>query len=188
MRDHRSAAIWLVALVVAAAAVEVPVLGRFAQADDFKLEDGFSRLDNGQNLDGWTGGTQGWSVVAGALHLDAKAAQGNIYSTTQHSRNCVIRLQFRAAEGADSGVFVHGSQFQVRDYPKAGPKQYAPAARPAGQWNELEFDITDGVAKVSLNGKVIAEKWNIGNKADQGLGLQKESGDFDFRYIRIREK
>jgi hypothetical protein len=28
----------------------------------------------------------------------------------------------------------------------------------------------------------------IGKRADQGLGLQKETGDFDFRFIRIKEK
>jgi hypothetical protein len=157
-------------------------------ADDFKLEEGFTRLDNGKDLAGWTGNTDGWSVVDGAIHLDSKKAKGHIYSEKTHSGNCIIRLQFRAADGADSGIFIYGNQLQCRDYPKAGPKQYAAPAKPAGQWNDIEFDITDGTAVVKLNGEVIEKAWKIGKNDKQGVGLQKERGDFDFRNIRMKEK
>jgi hypothetical protein len=165
-----------------------PLLTHIAAADDFKLEEGFTRLDNGTDLAGWTGNTAGWSVKEGAIHLDAKMGKANIYTEKTHSHDVMIRLQFRATPGADSGVFIHGNQLQVRDYPKAGPKQYAFAAKPAGEWNDLEFDITDGIAVVKLNGQVIEKAWKIGGNAKQGIGLQKEAGDFDFRYIRIKEK
>jgi len=158
------------------------------RADDFKLEQGFTRLDNGKDLDGWTGNLEGWSVVDGAIHLDSKKAKGNIYSKAVPSKNSVIRMQFRATKSADSGVFIHGNQLQVRDYPNAGPKQYAKPAKPAGEWNDLEFDITDGVAVVKLNGEVIEKAWQIGKNDKQGIGLQKESGDFDFRQVRYMDK
>lgn len=160
-------------------------------AEEFQLEEGFVRLDNGKDLTGWTNVKACWSVRDGAIHLDSASREwSNIYSEKKHSRNVVIRLQFRAAPGADSGVFIHGEQFQVRDYPGSLPdtKRYAPYTKPAGQWNELEFDITEGVAVVKLNGHVIEKHWRIGNQPNLGLGLQKEKGDFDFRYIRIREK
>jgi hypothetical protein len=156
--------------------------------EDFKLEPGFTRLDNGKDLEGWEGALDGWSVKDGAIHLDSKKAKGNIYAKTKHSKNAIIRLQFKANKKADSGVFIHGEQLQVRDYPNAGPKNYAFAAKPDGQWNELEFDITEGVAVVKLNGQVIEKAWKIGKSADKGVGLQKESGDFDYRYIRLMEK
>jgi hypothetical protein len=158
------------------------------RADDLRLEEGFTRLDNGEDLSGWTGDPTGWSVQDAAIHLDARAAKGNIYAVAPHSRDCIIRLQFRASPGADSGVYVHGKQFQVRDYPTAGPKPYAGPCKPAGQWNDLEWDITDGIAVVRLNGVVIEQAWPIGKRAEQGLGLQKEKGDFDFRFIRLKEK
>jgi hypothetical protein len=157
-------------------------------AQEFKLEEGFTRLDNGKDLEGWTGNLTGWSVAEGAIHLDSKAAKGSIYSKVVPSKNCIIRLQFRATKGADSGVFVGGNQLQVRDYPVAGPKNYAKPAKPAGEWNDLEFDITDGVAVVKLNGEVIEKAWKIGGKADQGVGLQKERGDFDFRHVRYMDR
>lgn len=155
---------------------------------EFKVEEGFTRLDTGQNLDGWTGKLEGWSVVDGAIHLDSKAAKGSIYSERPHSKNCVIRLQFRATPRADSGIYFYGKQLQVRDYPTAGPKQYAEFAKPAGEWNELELDITDGTAVIKLNGETIEAAWKIGGNANQGIGLQRERGDFDFRYIRVQEK
>lgn len=164
------------------------VLVALCFGQDFKLEEGFTRLDNGKDLKGWAGGTEGWSVVDGAIHLDAAKAKGHLYSEAPHSKNCVIRLQFRATKGADSGVFVWGQQLQVRDYPNAGPKKYAASAKPAGEWNDLEWDITDGTAVVKLNGQVIEQAWAIGKDDKKGVGLQKEKGDFDFRYIRIKEK
>lgn len=166
----------------------VLVLSAAAGADDFELEKGFTRLDNGKDLKGWTGKLDGWSVESGAIHLDAKKAKGNVYSETTHSKNCIIRLQFRATEKADSGLFVHGKQLQVRDYPSAGPKEYAKPAKPAGQWNDLELDVSDGVAVIKLNGEVIEKAWKIGTNDKQGIGLQRERGDFDFRYLRIKEK
>jgi hypothetical protein len=169
----------------------IGLITAMAKGDDFKVEEGFVRLDNGKDLDGWTGNTAGWSVIDGYIHLDAKKARGDIYHNTKHSVNCVIRMQFRATKNADSGVYIRGKQLQVRDYPNAGPKEYAAPAKPFGEWNDLELDITDGVAVVKLNRQVIEKAWKIGNddkSTKAGVGLQRERGDFDFRYIRLKEK
>jgi len=156
------------------------------QSGELKLEEGFKRLDNGKDLEGWTGKLDGWSVVDGAIHLDAKKSKGDIYSSTPHGATAVIRMQFRAEKGADSGVYIYGKQLQVRDYPNAGPGQYAKFAKPAGEWNDLEFAIADGVAVVKLNGEVIEKAWKIGGDAKKGVGLQRERGNFDFRFIRVK--
>jgi len=157
-----------------------------------KLEPGFVRLDNGKDLAAWKGDKKDWSVVHGAIHLQYKSppAGGAIFLERGHSRNAVVRMQFRASYAADSGVFIHGNQFQVRDYPNSYPdsKRYARFCKAAGQWNDLEFDITDGVAVVALNGRMIHEAWQIGDRANRGIGLQKEKGDFDYRFIRLKEK
>jgi hypothetical protein len=173
---------------VALALILLAPLAAPAADDDFKPEPGFVRLDSGKDLEGWTGNKDGWSVADGAVVHDANKAKGNIYSEKTNSKNCIIRFQFKATDGADSGFYVHGSQFQVRDYPKAGPKQYAGPAKPAGEWNEMEMDFTDGVAVVKLNGEVIEKAFKAGGNAKQGVGLQKERGDFAFRRIVIKEK
>jgi hypothetical protein len=172
---------------------------RKANTRPFKLEPGFVRLDNGKDLAGWfgstwagrkTGDTTGWSVVDGAIHLDSEAAKNHLFNENTYSKNVIIRLQFRAARVADSGLCIHGKQFQVRDYPNTLPdtEKYAPFCNPSGQWNDMELDITDGVAVIKLNGHVIEKAWKTGTAPDRGLGLQKELGDFDFRYVRLKEK
>jgi hypothetical protein len=168
-------------------------------AEPLRLEDGFVRLDNGKDLTDWcaskwtgepTGDPSGWSVVDGAICLEAKAASSHLFCKKSHSANCIIRLQFRAAQGADSGLALHGKQFQVRDYPNslADTRKYGPYTKPPGEWNDLELDVTHGVATIKLNGTVIEEGWKIGTAVDRGLGLQREKGDFGFRFIRIKEK
>lgn len=183
---------WLFGLFMVG--VSFPVAG----ADEFKLEDGFVRLDNGKDLTGWyasrwngepTGDPRGWSVVEGAIELNAAQARSHLFSKRKYRPNVIIRMQFRAAKGADSGVCIHGNQFQVRDYPNSLPdtQKYAKHCKPPGQWNDLEFDITGERAIVKLNGHVIEKSWKIGDAPDRGLGLQREVGDFAYRYIRIKE-
>ncbi len=169
------------------------------RSEDFQLETGFVRLDNGTDLTGWfgarwsgekTGDTRGWSVVDGAIHLNSEAAKNHLFHKKTYSKNAVIRLQFRAARAADSGLCIHGKQFQIRDYPNALPDtiKYAPFANRAGLWNDLELDITDGVTVIRLNGQVIEKAWKSGTDYNRGLGLQRELGEMDFRYIRLKEK
>ena len=50
------------------------------------------------------------------------------------------------------------------------------------------YALTGICAVVKLNGEVIEKAWRIGGNSKQGVGLQKEVGDFDFRYIRLKEK
>ena len=174
-------------------------LRRSACTEGFQLKPGFVRLDNGKDLTGWfgakwsgekTGDTKGWSVVDGAIHLDSEAAKSQLFNEKTYSRNAIIRLQFRAARVGDSGLCIHGKQFQVRDYPNALPdtKKYAPFSNCAGEWNDLELDISDGVALIKLNGQIIEKAWETGTDSDRGLGLQRELGEADFRYIRVKEK
>lgn len=186
---------WLFLLAALGMVLAPPCHG----AEEFKPEPGFVRLDNGKDLAGWygarwsgkeSGTTSGWSVVDGAIRLDCKAARSHLFSKGKYGRNAIIRLQFRAAKAADSGLNVHGKQFQVRDYCNSLPdtKKYAPACKPPGEWNDLELDISDGVAVIKLNGTVIEKAWKTGTAIDVGLGLQREKGDFEFRRIRLKEK
>jgi hypothetical protein len=167
--------------------------------DEFKLEKDFVRLDTGKDLAGWYGSrwngeatadAKGWSVVDGAICLECDKASAHLFSKTRFSRNCVIRLEFRAAHAADSGICLHGEQFQVRDYINSLPdtQRFAQHCKPPGQWNTLELDFTDGIGKILLNGHEIVSRFKLGDDAKRGLGLQREKGDFAFRRIRIREK
>ncbi len=173
--------------------------GVVAADEPFELEKGFVRLDNGRDLQGWygstwsgkpTGSEEGWDVTEGAICLTCDEASAHLFSKTRFSRDCIIRLEFRATHGADSGLCLHGKQFQVRDYINSLPdtKQFAPHCNPPGKWNKLELDFSNGIGKIRLNGHEIVSRFQLGDDAQRGLGLQREKGDFAYRRIRIHEK
>lgn len=167
----------------------VPALTMSADKDK---EKGFSRLFNGKNMDRWFGDRAVWSVEGGVLHFPKKEKEsaerrGTIHCESTHTRNAIVRLEYRAKEGTDSSVVIHGKKFHIGDFGKLGNKEASQAANPFGEWNELQFDINDGKAEVMLNGKVIDSSWEIGKHGNKGLGLDGDKGDIDFRNIRFKE-
>jgi lysophospholipase L1-like esterase len=106
-------------------------------------------------------------------------------STTQEfPKNFILRLEFRATPNADSGIFVRGRQLQCRDYPLAGPyknlKQYR-----AGDWNEIEVAVNDGVAHCLCNGEVLEAAMKL--PASGPIGLEGDRGQMEYRRIRLKE-
>src|SRR5262245_5570489 len=162
-------------------------------ADDFKPEAGFERIDpDSKNLNGWHGNKTGWSFTNGVLHYDSKKAKqkgkGALYCEKTHGNNAIVRLQFRVESGTDAAVLIHGKLLHVRDYQKLGPKDHAAHAKPVGQWNDLEFDISNGVAVVQLNGAIIEKAWQIGKDSTKGVGVEHETGNVEFRHLRMKDK
>ena len=79
----------------------------------------------------------------------------------------------RAAENADSGLFVRGPQLQVRDYLVAGPykdlKKYK-----AQDWNQIEVVVTGGVARCTCNGEVLESALKLPETGPIGLEGDRE--------------
>src|SRR5438128_1815622 len=106
-----------------------PAVGR--ADDEFRVEEGYTSLFNGKDLTGWRLGNQKldgktetankrFQVVDGIIVADGKGG-GNLETVQTFNKDFRLKLQFRAAPKADSGVFLRGPQLQVRDYPRAGP-------------------------------------------------------------------
>lgn len=141
-------------------------LGAAASAQDaFQVEPGFTLLFNGRDLTGWRAGNvqlQGktetankkWQVRQGVVTIDGEGG-GDLYTVREFPKEFYLKLEFRAEEDADSGLYLRGTQLQVRDYPKAGPSNYAAAAKPAGQWNELDIVVRNAVPTVRVNGRIV---------------------------------
>src|SRR5262245_52322058 len=117
-------------------------------ADEFKPEDGYVSLFNGHDLTGWgyltnnfdgkTASDDGrFSAVDGILTVHPRAPRliQKIWTTQSFSNDFNLRLEFRAATNADSGIYICGPQLQCRDYLVAGPykdlKKYKPQ-----DWNQ----------------------------------------------------
>jgi hypothetical protein len=212
--------------------------GSIGLADDFKTEDGYISLFNGKDLTGWRlGGTKldgktetknkKWHVDNETIII-VGGGGGDIYTVKEFNQDFHLKLEFRAAKGADSGLFIRGPQLQVRDYPRAGP--YNKVKFNDFDWNELDVTVRGGVVTTTVNGKaltakdvlelsvkegqpqamlngksvdvnkitvekgavalckcngqVIEKAFKVNNKG--GIGLQSETGKFEFRRIRIK--
>jgi hypothetical protein len=166
--------------------------GAAGLADDFKTEEGYTSLFNGKDLTGWRlGGTKldgktetknkKWHVENETIIIDGGGG-GDIYTVKEFNQDFHLKLEFRAAKGADSGLFIRGPQLQVRDYPRAGP--YNKVKFNDFDWNELDVTVRGKVALCKCNGEVIEKAFKVGAKG--GIGLQSETGKFEFRRIRIK--
>jgi hypothetical protein len=171
-------------------------------ADDFKIEDGYTSLFNGKDLTGWRypgargrdvdGQTetsdQRIAVENGVIVMREKDSKGkggirDLYTSKSFDNNFHLKLEFRAGLKADSGVYVRGPQLQVRDFIRRGEQKQLKKFK-NDDWNELDIRVTGTEAVCRVNGEPLA-KMKVPAKG--GIGLQAESGKFEFRRIRIKE-
>ena len=171
-----------------------------ALAEDFTLEPGFVSLFNGKDLTGWcyakdnvfdgkTDSSDGrYSAKDGILivnpHKEGQPRFGQISTTKEFPKDFELRLEFRAAVNADSGIFLRKPQLQCRDYLVAGPykdlKKYKPQ-----DWNENVVVVKDNVAHCTCNGEVLEAALKL--PATGPIGLEADRGQMEYRRIRIKE-
>jgi Domain of Unknown Function (DUF1080) len=236
------------AALVAVFAIAAIIGTEVGQAGGQKSEEGYTSLFNGKDLTGWRyPGAKGETldgktetpdkriqVVGGIIVVNEKDDKGkggirDLYTVQQFDKNFHLKVEFRAAPRADSGLYIRGPQLQVRDYPTVGP--YKPKGFKPGDWNELDVTVKAGVVATSVNGKAVTDKdvlevtvkdgkpvaklngttIDVNNiqitvgpaalckcngevieqamkvPAKGGIGLQAESGKFEFRNVRVKE-
>lgn len=172
--------------------------------DDFKVEEGFRLLFNGRDLSGWTykdqpldGKTETpdkrFSVVDGVIVAQAKDAEGkggirDLWTLEDFDKSFRLKLEFRAALKADSGVYLRRRQLQVRDYIRRGEQKQLTKFKNDG-WNELDLKVTNrgragGTVECLCNGEKLDVRMRVPRSGP--IGLQAESGKFEYRRIRIK--
>ncbi len=169
-----------------------------ARADDFKAEPDYVSLFNGKDLTGWgyktgdpfDGKTESpdgrYTAKDGNLVVNPREPRlvQTIWTTQKFPKNFHLKLEFRAAVNADSGIFIRGPQLQCRDYPVAGPykdlKKYKPQ-----DWNEIDVTVKDGVARCLCNGEVLEEALKL--PVTGPIGLEGDRGQMEYRRIRLKE-
>jgi len=107
-----------------------------------------------------------------------------ISTTRDFGKNFVLKLEFRSAVYADSGVFIRKPQLQCRDYLLAGPykelKQYKPQ-----DWNEMVVTVKDNVAYCTCNGEVLEAALKVPPSGP--IGLEGDRGQMEYRHLQIKE-
>lgn len=212
-----------------------------ALADDpFQPEAGYKSLFNGTDLTGWRydnkpmdGRTatpdMRFQIADGAIVANVGKGIKNLFTIAEFNGDFDLKLEFRAAAKADSGVYVRGPQLQVRDFIRMNQQQHLKSVFKNDDWNELHIAVRsntivtvkkalsksdtlvlvvkDGKAAAKVNGQDLAAgdvalssgvaavcklngvafDPNYKPGAKGGIGLQAETGKFEFRRIRIKE-
>lgn len=176
------------------------------------VEQGFTSLFNGKDLDGWHIMNQGkFSVRDGVIYLNK--GTGWLRSEKEY-KDFELRLDFRFIDkGADSGIFIRAGkegknwpdknyQVQTMDnhticsiFPKAFDKlkkhqkdeaKLKKTMKPTGEWQSFIITARGPHAEVRLNGELITEADGLADQAGY-IGLQGEYGQLEFKNIRIKE-
>jgi hypothetical protein len=186
---------FLHSLVCVAALAVTPA----ARADEPKLEPGTVALFNGKDLTGWGYNKNGkfesfagkaeasdkrYSVKDGVLVVNPGKGTAQLWTEAKFPRDFELRLEFRAAKNADSGLFVRGPQLQVRDYPVAGPYKELKKYK-AQDWNEIVVVVKGESAYCTCNGEVLEAKMKV--PATGPIGLEADRDQMEYRNIRLKE-
>jgi hypothetical protein len=194
--------------MIVVAVVAVAVLGVYGRAqDDSQAEPGYMSLFNGKDLTGWKVGKTGTEPLDGKTEApggrfkvsnSAIVAIGttpankkvvDLYTVREFDKDGTLKLEFRAAPEANSGLYIRGTQLQVRDYPTVGPYKELKSFKPGG-WNQIEVKIkTQGgkcYAECTCNGEMLERALEIPAKG--GIGVQSEFYELEYRKIRIQEQ
>jgi Domain of Unknown Function (DUF1080) len=171
-------------------------------ADEFKPEPGYTSLFNGKELTGWQfvprkpkepkesldGKTESankrFQVVDGVIVANVGRGIEDLYTIKEYNKDFHLKLEFRAAPRADSGVYIRGPQLQVRDYPTVGPYKKLKNFK-NGDWNLLDITVKGTTALCKCNDEVIEPAFKVPAKGR--IGLQAEVGKFEFRHLQIKE-
>lgn len=170
------------------------------RADDFKPEPGFVSLFNGKDLTGWgysaaenfdgkTEASDGRYTAKDGILVVNPQKEGSprlrqLWTTKEFPKDFELRLEFRAAVNADSGIFLRKPQLQCRDYLVAGPYKELKSYKPQ-EWNEIVVVVKDGVAHCTCNGEVLEAALKL--PATGPVGLEADRGQMEYRRIRIKE-
>lgn len=187
-----------------------------SKLSEAERNEGFIALSNGRDFDGWWYPFEFNSFIVNADgDFEMAKAGGKAILTRNRYANFVLRLDFKIAEGGNSGVFLRapraarqsriGMEFQIHGDPGApvgddmtgaiylvvAPKVNASNA--AMTWNSLEVILNGSHIKATLNGQVVqdldmdtVEELKYRLK-DGFIGLQDHDHYVAFRNVRIKE-
>lgn len=160
-------------------------------------KDGFLTLFNGRDLSGWQPAVN-WAVEDGVIALknrtDRQEHNDNYLWTERQYGDFVLDLEFKVAQGTNSGVFLHtsnpkdpvqsGIEIQVASSAPGRPlgkgsiggiyDLVAPTANPLkpDDWNRYAITCQGSKISVVLNGKPVSEanldQWTEARKSPDG--------------------
>jgi len=159
--------------------------------------EGFTSLLEGNEMKGWSGPTENYSLKDGVIMCKPEKG-GTIYYDKEVS-DFVARMEFKLPPGGNNGLAIrypgNGDTAYHKKYADLDARQYHGSAygmvaahrgylRPTGQWNFQEVTVKGSTIKVELNGTVILDcdlstaKEFLDDKPHPGM--TREKGYFGF--------
>jgi hypothetical protein len=183
---------------LAATAVAALVVATIPQVPAAPPDDGWVSLFNGKDLTGWgykagdkfesfdgkAEASDGrYTAKDGVLTVNPGKGLKQLWTKVAFGTDFELRVEFRAAVNADSGLFVRGPQLQVRDYPVAGPFKNLTKHK-AQDWNEVVVVVKGLAAHCTSNGEVLDAAMKLPPTGP--IGLEADRGRMDYRNLRIK--
>ena len=194
---------WLIVLVLGlsapwVAAEEAP-LNKLTAAE---VADGWILLFDGETFFGWRKANEAdWKITNGVISV-GEGEQGLLHTSAQFS-DYLLRVDFRAAAGTNSGIFLRTSP-KPKD-PKADCYELniAPADNPfptgsfvgrkkvegefqSADWQTFEVKAVGAKIEVQLNGKPILSYDDPAPLGRGYIGLQLNKGKVEFRNVKLK--
>ncbi len=167
-----------------------------------ELAQGWISLFDGQTLFGWEQQNKAnWRVEDGAIVVDE--GEVGLLTTTSQFSDYQLTLQFRAAKGTNSGVFLHTPKQPTDPATDCYELNIAPpdnrfptlslvrrikaeGSFDSEDWQSYDITVSGGDVKVTLNGEHTME-YADPNPLQRGyIGLQLNEGKVEFRDIKLR--
>ena len=166
---------------------------------------GWIALFDGHSLFGWRAHSKAvWSIKEGAVGVSE--GEKGLLCTTVPFDNYVLKLDFRAVEGTNSGVFLRTAPSPAMDdiKTKCYELNIAPPDNPfptgsfvgrqkakevperAGEWQSFEVTLDGGKATVKLNGEELLAYDDPAPIGRGLIGLQLNTGAVEFKNIKLR--
>lgn len=167
-----------------------------------ELADGWLLLFDGETLFGWEPASKAnWRAEQGVL--SASEGEEGLLCTTSDFGDYVLALEFRAAPGGNSGVFVRTpptpddvaeSAYEVNIAPSDNPfptgslvkRQLAAAVPDSSDWQSMEITTQGPQIKVKLGGRQILDYTDPKPVHRGRIGLQFRTGKIEFRNVKLR--
>lgn len=179
--------------------------------------EGFIALFDGKTLNGWWvfGDNKEGFEVSPEGTIRRSGEDGRAIMTRDRYDNFILRLEYKIADGGNSGVFLRaprasrqsriGMEFQIHgdmteqdsdDMTGAIYKVVPPtmnAGRPAEEWNQLEIMLDDRRLKATLNEAVVQDinlddHEELRYRLKKGfIGLQDHDHPVEFRNVRLKQ-
>ena len=187
------------------AAESAPVSQPIKPLSDAELAEGWISLFDGQTLYGWKAHSKAdWEVKEGAIRVSV--GEKGLLCTSVPFDNYELKLDFRAAKGTNSGVFLRTAAVVGMDdiKTKCYELNIAPPDNPfptgsfvgrqkakevperAEEWQTFEVKLDGPKATVKLNGEEVLTYDDPAPIGRGLIGLQLNTGAVEFKNIKLK--